>query len=224
MRVLNFLAIPALMVSSFACKRTYHELGQPAPPMEVVVSIKHQAPVSTSSTTAMILLRSLYPIPLDYSPTESETDTFYNTKEKQLAGALRDSLSAFVSVVPEGATAPPEALRLEVRVYDYYVLPRSRSRISAAHTLEGRALDSFGSPVDTYVNYLHLGNNALCYSGELLLYDPQKNKTVHLGSIPTLKIARTQKPIYDPERIDIEISRAFAETIAKQLQKKFRRE
>jgi len=43
MRVLHFLAIQVLMVLSFACKRADPEFGpikQPAPPLEVVVSIK----------------------------------------------------------------------------------------------------------------------------------------------------------------------------------------
>ncbi|MDR2561583.1 MAG: hypothetical protein LBC63_07425 [Holophagales bacterium] len=201
MRVLHLLAIPALMASSFACKRAYHDfgpLGQPPRPMEVVVSIKSQAgEILINGKSHMLDL------------------TTYERSEKRLTACLRDSLSKFVAVVPEGAIAPPESVRLEVCVYYCFESPMDTSR--------------------------RLGYYSTAYYGELLLHDPKNSKTTRLGSIPALEIVREQKPLDDdlraylkgkgnyPESVrkswaeqkDYEISRAFAETIAKQLQKKF---
>jgi len=208
MQVLHLLAIQVLMVSLFACKRAGPEFApikQPAPPVEVVVSIKPSS-------------HGLY-VNWKTTPLSNAGLSYYEWLEKKLAGSLRDSLSDFVAVVPESATAPPDALQLEVRVYRCYELPIN--------------------------SRMQLGYDAPFFSGVLLLHDPQKNKTVHLGNIPTNKIARELKPLDDSLRIYVngkngkkphdseleqkswveqtnrEISRAFAETITKQLQKKF---
>jgi hypothetical protein len=205
MRVLHLLAIQVLMVSLFACKRAGPEFGplkQPTRPMEVVVSIKNEADeILINGKSHMLGLAT------------------YGRAEKRLTAYLRDSLSKFVAVVPEGAIAQPDALRLEVRVYHCYLQIGSR---------------------------LKLGYDIPYYYGILLLHDPKNGKTTRLGSIPTNEIAREMKPLDDDmrtyingkngkmwtsypesihkswvEQIDYEISRAFAETIAKQLQKKF---
>jgi len=211
----SILAIPTL-IASFACKRPrpeFNSFKQSPSPVEVAASIKYHQPGNQDKNLNMANV---------------------------FAGTLRDHLATFVTVVPESEVAPPDAVRLNVMIYEItYSGPRGLGQYLPDYNHRSdrpQPVTSFNwaGSENAYRISKMLGYYAPRIRGKLLLGHTKRPRSVYSADIPTLDIMRALKPFDDEVRdykrsnekeyvdhVHREISRAFAETITKQLQNEF---
>lgn len=162
-----------------------------------------------------------------------------NTRERDpdlkmaeaLAGALRDYLATFVSVVPGGKEPPLNAALLNIMIYE--ITYREPRNLGQYPYYENNWNEYVYSSERAERIYERLGYYAPKIRGKLLLGRTKHPRSVYSSDIPTMDIIRELKPIYEirgyrtldykrySDHTNREISRVFAETITKYLKNEF---
>jgi len=218
MRFTPYCAIPTLMVL-FACTPPeYKVFQQSPPPLEVTVNIK-----------------------------ENLDDVQY--LEKELEAAIKSRLANFVTVVPQGVTPPLNAMRLDIEIDRISHKNTSPAAIGAATgaaigTLvavsNSRNQNGLLTMLYGLAYGLHIGADieagqrqkdymrgyiAPKITGLISLGFPDSSKPLYTETIPTRAIinemALLRSGNINYTSINDELVRAFARTIANQLQSRF---
>ena len=148
--------------------------------------------------------------------------------EKEIAAALRARLAIFVTVVPEGVTPPPDAVRLDIeidRIVRSNVSPAAAGVATGAAVAVLRAASSgrreHGSGIVALLEGLYWGlmvasdvddmqrhrTNMLGYvppriNGLISLGHPEKPSSIYTDKIPARAVIDEMAPLRDGERFD----------------------